>query len=317
MVNISRRVAVVVIGLPLVLVSCKATSKPSSSVISPQSPPSVSSTPTLASAVDQPLPLDGYLLSPQQSSAIGNAYTVLLSRCMARFGFTQPLPDVGGPNPNYGPSSSLRISGHFGPQSASFAARWGYHPEGGLPADDPVLSVPKVTPEMATALSGSSTRQKFGPGGQVINGQQVPDHGCVGEANKRLTGAVDGSAGVDAQLATDLEFETMTRSEQDSRVRAVFAKWSACMANRGYHYADPLAALDDPQWGQTRLATQKEIQTAVADQACRQENNVVGVWYAVDYAYEKQAVDAHAEALGDVIANIQAQLNAAAQAMTE
>ncbi|MBD0841161.1 MULTISPECIES: hypothetical protein [unclassified Streptomyces] len=270
-------------------------------------------TPKITNANEKSMPLDTYLLNPEQSETIDNAYRGIVSDCMKRFGFDYTLSQD--PDSGYGDSPTTRIDGRFGRQSAEDAEKWGYHSVGSDTGEDSnPWGGPKLTAGMQTAMNGSSDpKQKFGPGGQVINGEKVPDHGCVGEARKKLTGSVNGNT-VDAKLATDLKFDTLTKAQQDKRTRAVFAKWSTCMKGKGFDYADPIEANGDEEWSKTPQPTQHEIQVATADQDCRKKHNVVGVWFAVDYAYQEQAVEQNAEALADVRNGIDDMLKAAATA---
>lgn len=276
--------------------------------------PEISAIPILQSANDKPLPLDAYLLTGDQLEALTKAQTSLVAECMKRFGLPYSPRPVTGLLKNDGPKT--RIDGRYGPQDAQHSAQWGYHPEGGAPKGGGLpwgdSGVPE-TPEVMTALRGTSDRsRKYGPGGQMVNGRVVPDHGCLGEAAKTLTGKANGVIG-DDQLAIDLKFQTLERSQLDERTRSVFRKWSACMKERGFSYKDPLDALGDERWTKTPMPTQQEIQVAIADSDCRKEHNVVGVWYAVDYAYQEQAVEKHAEALHSVRTGIEIRMKAASR----
>lgn len=282
------------------------------------SAPAVSATPTLSSANDRPLPLDNYMPTAEQLRVFGSAYDQLISSCMHRFGFASWSSDAAGgvvlPS-----ASALRLSGHYGVQSMDQARTFGYHGNGGGGNGDGKGggSGPSPTLMEWQALMGSrSMAEKFGPGGQRVNGQVVPDHGCVGEAYTALTGSADGSKAFgDPQFAFGLMVTALARSEQDSRVRAVFAKWSQCMRDSGYDYPTPLDPPADRRWAGTAEPTQREIQTAVADQRCRARYNVVGVWYAVDRAFEEQVVEANAERLRSIKEDLENQMKAAAHAL--
>ncbi|MFE2041972.1 hypothetical protein ACFXAZ_13775 [Streptomyces sp. NPDC059477] len=300
--------------MPLLLVGCSdGDSSSADAQGNSKEPPPVTGTPNITDANDRSMPLDTYLLNPEQRETLDNAYAALVSDCMARFGFDYSVPQA--EEQDSGDAPTTRTDGRFGLQSAEQAEQWGYHPVGGVTEEDDspwVDEGQKLTAEMQTAERGSDDpKEKFGPGGQVINGETVPDQGCVGEARKKLTGSVDGSVG-DPQTSTDLKLDTLVKAQQDSRTRAVFAKWSTCMKGKGFDYADPLKAGDDEQWAGTPQPTRQEIQVATADQECRAEHNVVGVWFAVDYAYQEQAVEQNAEALNEAKADIDAMLKASA-----
>ncbi|ROS25623.1 hypothetical protein EDF22_2838 [Rathayibacter sp. PhB127] len=84
----------------------------------------------------------------------------------------------------------------------------------------------------------------------------------------------------------------------DSRVEAVVAAWSACMASRGFASPDPISALIDPRW-QSGLASvgPEQIATATADMDCKAETNLVGIELAVQSAYDQEYIETHRDAL--------------------
>jgi hypothetical protein len=312
-----RRFSALLVCAPLLLAGCSGGDDSSASAEEDaKKPPAVAETPQITNANDRAMPLDTFLLNPEQQKTLGDAYAGLVSDCMKRFGFAYTPPREQEQRSADAPTT--RVDGRFGTQSAGQAEKWGYHSEGGVSEEDRGPwggAGQKMTAAMQTAERGSDDpKEKFGPGGQVVNGETVPDHGCVGEARKKLTGSVDGAL-ADAELATDLKFDTLTKAQQDARTRAVFAKWSTCMKGKGFDYADPLAANGDQEWAKTPQPTRHEIRVATADQECRTEHNVVGVWFAVDYAYQERAVERNAEALAGVKKDIDRILKAAATAL--
>ncbi|MFD8596335.1 hypothetical protein ACFV1L_15195 [Kitasatospora sp. NPDC059646] len=307
-----RRLATAVAFLPmLAAAACGGPSPaPAADAGTPSAVPSVGQVPVLDSANDRPLPLDSYLLTPAQEALVIGTQQRLLAQCAARFGLTYTMPDA---VPRDSDAPTTRVDGRYGHQSARLMAVWGYHPEGGLRAGQNRWSagVDTTLPGAAAAMTGSDgSGSKFGPGGQVVNGQVVPDHGCAGEAMKALTGSLGGRLG-NAQIAEDLKLDTLRRSQDDPRTRAVFALWSACMKESGFDYPDPVAALTDPEWSRTPLPGEHELRVARADAECRHRHNVVGVWYAVDFAAQEQAVREHADALAAARAAVAAQVAAA------
>ncbi|MEV7979385.1 hypothetical protein [Streptomyces sp. NPDC086519] len=279
------------------------------------SPPSVVKTYVFDSAQDKPLPLDQYLMNWEQLSVVAKAQAKIVSGCMARFGFNYSFPVSLPPRTRETPAT--RIDGRYGPQNATLMAKWGYHPEGGVHADksQSAMQQPDTAPGIETVLRGTSdTRKKFGAGGQVIHGQKVPDHGCIGDAAKKLTGSIDDSL-VDPQIAVDLKLQTLIESQRDRRTEAVFSKWSLCMKGKGFSYPNPLAAVGDTAWVKTAMPTAHELRTATADADCRHKNNVVGVWYAVDRAYQEQAIAANAAVMAKVKAGLTFKVKAARQTL--
>ncbi|MFE4974868.1 hypothetical protein ACFRAR_22540 [Kitasatospora sp. NPDC056651] len=334
----SHPTAVLLAALPLLLAGCSSAAPragdgdPAGSAVAPPASASSASAPlasapsesvsafpsgipVLQSANDRPLPLDPYLLNPDQWVTLSGAQDKLLSRCLARFGFSENRTPI--PMRRDSDAPKTRVDGHYGRQSPELMAKWGYHPEGGARPSQVAPAERTQTPsaEMRIAQTGSSDAgQMFGPGGQVIGGQTVPDHGCFGEMTQQLTGAVDGQLG-DAKAAEDLKFATLKDSRDDARTREAFARWSSCMKAGGYDYPDPPAASGDPEWPKTPMPTQRELQVATADSACRSKANVVGVWYAVDFGYEEQAIKENAAAMAEAKKGLEAQLAAAAKAL--
>lgn len=68
------------------------------------------------------------------------------------------------------------------------------------------------------------------------------------------------------------------------------------MKAKGHHYAAPWDAGNDPRFRGPR-STPTEVAVAVADVTCKEKTNVVGVWYAVDAAYQKAFIAANKAAL--------------------
>jgi hypothetical protein len=307
-----RRLAAAVCLPLLAVAACSGpAAAPTAGAGSPSAaPPPVGQVPVLDSANDRPLPLDPYLLAPAQEALVIGAQQRLLAQCAGRFGLAYTTPTAAHRDSD---APTTRVDGRYGHQDAGLMARWGYHPEGGLPPgqDRWTAGVDATRPEAAAVMTGSDgSGAKFGPGGQVVNGQVVPDHGCAGEALKALTGSVEGRLG-NAQIAEDLKLDTLRRSQDDPRTRAVFAQWSSCMKEAGFDYPDPVAALSDPEWPRTPLPGERELRVARADAQCRHRHNVVGVWYAVDQATQEQAVRANAGALAAARASVEAQVAAA------
>lgn len=60
------------------------------------------------------------------------------------------------------------------------------------------------------------------------------------------------------------------------------------MTAKGYDYRTPLDPPHDPRFAGGLPAA--EIATATADVACKKQANVVGVWFAVESAYQKRLV---------------------------
>ena len=241
----------------------------------------------MRSAADLSLPLDAYIETEQQVAAVSRAEDLLVQSCMRRFGFRWTLvepvpPPFGGNNRRYGVIDEAE------------AAQYGYH----LPDSERER---RRRAEEARRARGDLTAAAFavwsGKGQRAYDGQEIPQGGCIGEARRQLNDQVDNRV---LELPFQLADEAKERSEADSRVRRAFEQWSACMRRAGFRYQDPWEANDDPAWQEHAQATEREIATAVADVRCKQETNLVGIWMAVEAAYQQRLIERHAEALADV-----------------
>ncbi|MEU0194981.1 hypothetical protein ABZ250_34965, partial [Streptomyces afghaniensis] len=124
-------------------------------------------------------------------------------------------------------------------------------------------------------------------------GKPVPEEGCMGEARRALVR--DGAVG-EAEPVRRIDTASVLRAMEDPRVRSAFDRWSACMEKRGHAYDDPWQAINDKAFRRPGVSP-REIATAVADVACKRETNLVGVWYAVDAAYQRRMLAAAGEQL--------------------
>lgn len=245
--------------------------------------PALRSTPVVTDPTALTLPIQAYMPTDGQLAELTDAQGALAQRCMARLGYSY-VP----------PASASTVSGavsgmtdlRYGIHDAVTAAADGYHPAAGgggaakqaqeIAAANQALA--RMSPDELYALFGSSAS---GPVPTTSATKKVPAGGCSGQALGEITG---GSPFI-ADLAQTVNNESYALSLRDPRTLAVFASWSACMKNAGYDYANPNAAVNDPRFqGGTPSALQKA--TAVADVRCKDQGNVIGVWYSVDTAYQ-------------------------------
>jgi hypothetical protein len=68
------------------------------------------------------------------------------------------------------------------------------------------------------------------------------------------------------------------------------------MHDRGYDYKNPWAANNDPAM-RVETASAKEIATAQADLACRNQHNVAGVSLAIETAHQARVIEKNTDAL--------------------
>ncbi|MCX4906908.1 hypothetical protein [Streptomyces sp. NBC_00878] len=241
------------------------------------------STPVLVSSVDLDLPLGAYLLTPRQVNDLSQAHSKLVERCMARLGFDNATTE---PEELKAPMGLRSLNERrYGLTNAEEAADLGYRLGDRDPAAQPQREPGKWSPAQADALTGE--------GAATVNGRPVPRGGCVGEAQRELR--ADSPELTDRDLAQRLSTDSYNRSRQDSRVHDVIGEWSACMAKRGFHYADPFEATRDPRFRGALSAA--EISTATADVSCKRETNLVGVWSTVESSFQRSLVKKHHDKL--------------------
>ncbi|MFJ4792878.1 hypothetical protein [Kitasatospora purpeofusca] len=247
-------------------------------------PPVVDAIPTLDTADGRALPIAQYLISPDEDRRIETARTALIGSCMKRFGFDY-APEANGTKPD------LMVRRYYLTDAASAAVQ-GYH--WGAPADRAQQSATPQppAPEMQAVLGQGrdAPADPAAPAGRTYNGLAIPPGGCLGEADDTLTrggGILQDDAG-----ALEINGRSFADSMADGRVKAAFAAWSRCMKEKGQTYASPVDAVGDERWFSSPTATAPEIAAATADIGCKQQNNVVGIWFAVETAYQDRAVQA-------------------------
>lgn len=238
--------------------------------------PAIGSVPTMLAAADLRLPVQDYLQSTQQGERLARARLVLIKRCLRPFGVDYPVEYVS--SAAYGPRSLT--DRRYGITDAGLAARAGFGLGERDPARQPKPSTPDIGPDGEAAL--------FGDGPSVVRGIAVPEGGCVGEADRTLDRSMP--TGADPELGQRLQFRSFELSKKDNRVRAVFAEWSSCMAERGYHYPDPLADVGDPRFTGAEV-TGEQVAVALADIQCKERTNVVGFWFTVESAYQRREIE--------------------------
>ncbi|MFI7388683.1 hypothetical protein [Streptomyces sp. NPDC049813] len=275
--------------------------------------PEVSSTPRITTRVQTPVPVEAYLLTDEQSAALGKAENTLRERCMRRFGiqFHEPTTELKGPK-------YVLSQYRYGKLDPAVTAQYGFQVPGQHTASDlakaknaGTASRSNLSQAQLGVLRGTTDPSvKSGPGGQDYNGQKVPAGGCYGEAKKKLGNYQD------APVAVDVNIDSFQKSTEDKRVRAAFGKWSGCMKKEGFDYPTPIKADGDPKWaGTTVSAEEKKVATASA--TCMEKYNVAGIWNAVDVAYQKQAIEKNAQQLDAVKKDIEHDVKLAAQVTGE
>lgn len=245
------------------------------------------------------LPLDPFLIGPEQTQPISQATEVLARSCMARFGFELPASPVI-------PAPYARHERRYGLIDEAAAAVDGYRPSKALAAS--------ARKPVRVPFSPAAEAVATGRGPKVHNGTAVPEGGCMGEAKRRLEEGIGPVAQPD--LAEQLLRDSYARSQEDARVVQAFARWSECMSRAGWDYADPHQAINDPAWQGDR-AGDREIATALADVRCKKEVDLTRTWATVETAYLQQAVQRHAEVLQEIAQALKTRLDNAARIVAE
>jgi hypothetical protein len=202
------------------------------------------------------LPADIYRLTPRDYERSQQASALLVRQCMAGRGHPDFPLDPRFPTD---PIVAAAVATDYGVLDADAARRWGYGWDPAKHAD----SRPK--------------------GRRMTSAEYADWPGCSTDADRRLMRGIDLGDWLYGQTR---EAEVDKAVKRDPRVRAQWAVWSRCMAERGFAgYPDPLAAFADRAWqrgsdGNTRH-TRRERDTAVADVTCKRRHGTVESWQAV------------------------------------
>jgi hypothetical protein len=239
------------------------------------------------------LPVEQYMFTDRDVAVLQQAQAALARSCMRRFGFDWRSATSG---VRTGTVNAANTAHRYGLTDPDAAAASGYHHAEQGSGDSGRRTAAAPTTEEAPVLIGVALDGDTAP--KAYRGITIPSGGCLGEATLELSGQ-SGVLG-DGELVTDINVGSYHQSYTDSRVKAAFRRWSACMKAEGYEYPDPTAAPgDDPKFsGATPSA--EEIAIAKSDVACKRQTNLVGIWYAVDRAYQQVATAHKAKALAAV-----------------
>jgi hypothetical protein len=269
------------------------------------------------------LPIDAYELTWLQTAQLDYVAQRLVQMCAARFGVSYP--------PGLSPDSiaqGVRVqaevnSRRYGVSDPAAARAYGYDlPSWMTVQPAPLAKLPPaeqlvLTGRVAPATAGPASRPSPTAFGGHDHGQRVPSGGCAGQAVRELSAAGIGGYGQpeppSAYLVNQINVEGFQRAQSNPRVRAVFARWSACMRWHGYNYPTPLAATGDPHWNLNAPPTRTEIRTAETDVVCKQRTNLLAVTFAVESGYENALIARHARTLAQARSQVVAEAKAIAR----
>lgn len=252
---------------------------------------SIAATPQPLTSLSQiKVPLETYVLAPEEAAVMHNAIVIKANKCMLRFGVSSTEK----PNNVRMASDATMLEGRYSNTvSIDSSTRYGYQddPRYALKFDkeekkDP--NAPLPDPRELEAWEGT----KDGGGRSTLkdkDGKPVPPSGCYGEGNAEVQGYdQDDRSNMIHMVSNGLDNAT-SRMDNDSRLLAADKKWSACMKTKGYAFAHKRDAADSvadkPQ--------KQQIKVAVDDAICAQQSNYYGVMYALDVAYQNQYISEH------------------------
>jgi hypothetical protein len=188
-------------------------------------------------------------MSDDESRTVGEARWTLAKECMARLGFdslnnldTDPAPAWPQRPSNTGVLMAITYSlddFRYGIQDPGQAARYGYRAvEAEYKRRYPEKK--KWTLSEHLALTGQFVEDDP----KTVHGHRIPEHGCLGEANRTIYGT-------NPQDRKDPVLELKTKSLEQGMRDPAWTKadkaWSVCMRKAGYRYATPKDAETEPR----------------------------------------------------------------------
>lgn len=279
---VQNHLKAVVIGAGLLAVAaCSATGDKQDEA---RPEPALGQVPVIRVDADVKFPLDAYRMSPEQRVTLRRSQDLVVRKCLQRLGLEMELPE----------REPDTVEGRvIGVVDDAEAAKYGY--------SDP------ETLEAVRKAEQSRKEQKPLPQDVVaaINGggpnapkkRDVPPGGCIGEARRTLGLALQSADKPgDENFLIGLSRDSTKLAEADSRLKDAWGRWSACMKEAGYDYADPWGPNGEQRFG-GEDASPEEIATARADVACRTKHGVNGIWVAVRSAYQDRLIGDNADAL--------------------
>ncbi|MCC3655033.1 hypothetical protein LIX60_26900 [Streptomyces sp. S07_1.15] len=252
------------------------------------------------------LPLEDYMLSYADTVAIDEAKNALQKQCMAEYGFTVDFP---APGANPPPSNNdANIERRYGITDETVAKTYGY----GIPEElthhtdqrmqelsdvevevltghtKPEKAAPPKDAEAGEPYFAAAPRTK--PARAEHNGKKLREGGCAGWSDEQL-GAAKQQA--DAFTVSDLNGDSLVRSQQSEPVQNVFKDWSSCMKTKGHAgLADPYKAMDAGlALDKDGKATAESIRMALDDIACKEKTDLVKVWFDEESKIQRQQIE--------------------------
>ncbi|MEU4931018.1 hypothetical protein AB0G54_31715 [Streptomyces yokosukanensis] len=226
---------------------------------------------------------------------------------MARFGFDYAV-GASWKSPADPKGDAANMVRRYGVSDTETAARYGYHPAPDMVPAAPASTQPMSDAESSVFLGDTPQPGSSGPAPKSYKGQEIPSHGCSGEAERKL------GKGLQERLPENINDASFQQSMSTPQVTAVFRSWSTCMKKHGYSFQTPLEPLRDRLADSSSAA---EIEMAKTDVACKQKTNLIGTWVAMESAIQKELIEKNQEALAQVRATAQKTLERSAKVIAE
>lgn len=276
------RVPLVPISILIIALAGCASTQPS---VSPTSEPPIGPITRVIKATQVVRPIDSYLPDLQEVTALWRARYVAMNQCLSDHGSSARFVQ----DANMGAFIAAMVkqrttmSDAYGFFDVENASQYGYHLS---PADN----VPVV--------------------------ERIPDGVSAGLA--KICRAAGVAATIGLVSITDLADSKALPDGgpplalSDSRFRAGVTAWRKCMADHGYPNSDPVSLPFDARWQGPDAKSGADIPVATTDINCKVNTNLVGIYLAVQSAYDQRYIDSHATQLVAFRAKFQAAIRGAA-----
>jgi hypothetical protein len=211
------------------------------------------------------LPFDRYRPNFAEESEIQRARTILARVCLRERGVRLDVPDDVRDPGVLDVTPNLR---RYGVIDETTATRFGYH----FPRTAQEKQRQQDRERWSSSLTEDQRMALFGEGG------------CTEQADTELTD-------VDDKFFVDADFQSLRTAKADQKVVAATAAWRACMAEQGFDYPDPDAAIGDPRWDlDAATPSAAETDTALADVRCKTSSRLVDTWHDIEVGVQQEVI---------------------------
>ncbi|MFJ9864270.1 hypothetical protein [Streptomyces sp. NPDC101165] len=266
-------------------------------------PPALGKIPRTVGVEHLHLPVERYMLSPRQALDFDQASDAAVRACMRRLSVPYPpaarLP-AGSAAAREALDAYTVTYRRYGLTDAAEARTWGYHAPTTTSSGAASAKASPLKPPSSAARGVLTGVDTSGTPLTSYRGRPIPQGGCLGEAERLLGSGGPQGPGTDPDgIVARIKAVSFERSMADPRVTKVFSAWSACMGSRGFGMSTPM---DEVPSANAARPSRQEIAQARADVACKARTNLVGLWFAVESAYQRAAIEQHGPELDQVTA---------------